>query len=293
MSNTIIVTMFIPLGRESWSGFERSDDDYINYFKEWAMIHNFMYIFTVPKYESKLLKIREDYGLKDKTKIIVFEDYLKCDEDLYLSIKKSMTNPCYINYRYNKNRPETQSHTYNYVMMLKYFCLKEVSEIVDSSNILVWHDFGWHYYNYDFNSSLNFSFIDKIQMYKVIEFDDNPIFNIIKWTKNYITGATIQLPCKYAKDFWHLMRESMLSLNRCGFCDQDQTILLMAYREKPDIFNIVDFKEYRDIFYSAIGKKNEYKEKEISIFRYKIHKFKLSLVNFFRRIKYALRQMYE
>ena len=40
------------------------------------------------------------------------------------------------------------------------------------------------------------------------------------------------------RDFILLAKESMLSLLRCGLCDDDQTIELMAYYERPELFEI-------------------------------------------------------
>lgn len=39
-------------------------------------------------------------------------------------------------------------------------------------------------------------------------------------------------------EFQKLARESMIALTKCGLCDDDQTISLMAYYENPSIFII-------------------------------------------------------
>ena len=52
------------------------------------------------------------------------------------------------------------------------------------------------------------------------------------------------------KTFYQLTNEAMLSLIRCGFCDDDQTIELMAYKERPDLFEIHDI----DFWYEGLSK---------------------------------------
>lgn len=291
MDQTVIVTMFIPLGRESWEGFNRTDDEYINYFKDWAMVENDLFVYTIPKYEKSIIKIREELGLKEKTHIKIFDDFLKCDYDLYSKMTSAMNNEIFKKFRYHNERPESVSAVYNYVMMLKYFCLNETACLVQTNTTLVWHDFGWHYEGYDFNHYINFDQFNKITMFNVDEIDDNPIFNIVKWTRNYITGAVLIVPGSLCNHFWQLMRSNMISLVRCGLCDQDQTILLMACRDDRENIAIIPFTSYRRLFYKAIKmpmidiKQGKYKYGKT------LYIVKNSVQNKIKKIKYGIRDM--
>ena len=54
-NNITIVTAFFPLKRENWSGFERPNNKYFEYFEFWAKIQNDMIIYT-DKESSKYIK---------------------------------------------------------------------------------------------------------------------------------------------------------------------------------------------------------------------------------------------
>jgi len=46
------------------------------------------------------------------------------------------------------------------------------------------------------------------------------------------------LPASLCSKLWELNMQSMLALNKVGLSDDDQLILLMSYREKPEIFEL-------------------------------------------------------
>ena len=85
-------------------------------------------------------------------------------------------------------------------------------------------------------------------------------------------------------EFWRLMRKCMISLNRVGLMDDDQTIILMSIREKPEIFDIhksywfTQFKEFGGehltVRENSIKKKNIFIElkNKISRYSYKMNK---------------------
>ena len=43
MSDITIVTAYFDIGRGNWNNSERGNNKYINYFKFWARIKNFIY----------------------------------------------------------------------------------------------------------------------------------------------------------------------------------------------------------------------------------------------------------
>ena len=111
--STIIVTAFIPLGRKAWKGFERSDDQYINYFRFWARLNNTLIVFTTPEYNDIVKSIREEYGLLNKTKIEIVNDYKTLDVELYNSIAMAMSNPFFNRFRLHNSNPEATNPDYN------------------------------------------------------------------------------------------------------------------------------------------------------------------------------------
>ena len=62
------------------------------------------------------------------------------------------------------------------------------------------------------------------------------IFEIVRNMNTYIQGCMIVAPDKLWIELWNLVRKNMVALNKVGLMDDDQTILLMAYRENSKIF---------------------------------------------------------
>ena len=92
MSEISIVTAFFDIGRKNWKGFERDNSTYANYFKFWARVKNHLIVYTEPKMAEQVKKIRADYGLLDKTTVIVIEDVRKLDEPIYNLICDVLSN---------------------------------------------------------------------------------------------------------------------------------------------------------------------------------------------------------
>ena len=80
---------------------------------------------------------------------------------------------------------------------------------------------------------------EKITMFSLKDDDNKPIFRIVQSYEVYIMGAPFILPSKLAAKFWNLINDSANSLLDCGFMDDDQTLMLMAYRKAPDLFDII------------------------------------------------------
>ena len=90
----------------------------------------------------------------------------------------------------------------------------------------------------EFDSTWEYAFSDKIHLFVVNEIDDKPIFEVIRQMSDYISGCPIIATAEKWEILWKLLRNAMLALNKCGLMDDDQTILLMVYRAKPDLFDI-------------------------------------------------------
>lgn len=54
----------------------------------------------------------------------------------------------------------------------------------------------------------------------------------------YSSGEIVVVPRHLMSEFVSLCRRAEISLADCGFSDDDQTILLMSYRTKPELFEL-------------------------------------------------------
>lgn len=125
MSEITIVTAYFDIGRDKWKGFERGNNKYINYFKFWAKINNKVIIYTSPEFEDEIKDIRKNFGLENRTKIIIINDFRDFDKDLYYRMKDAMNNDTALLFHKETHRPEAWSWDYNYIMMLKTYCIMD------------------------------------------------------------------------------------------------------------------------------------------------------------------------
>lgn len=144
----------------------------------------------------------------------------------------------------------------------------------------------------DFNFLWEYDFSPKIHLFTERPLDkERPIFDVVRSMDVYIRGNLMIAPDFLWKEFHTLSVNSMISLTRCGLCDDDQTISLMAYYENPDLFEI------HDVNYWYSGLKNfggEHflvkKEEPIKIKIYRKHKDKARFLLADGKIKKAFKE---
>ncbi|MFQ7565496.1 WlaTC/HtrL family glycosyltransferase [Clostridium perfringens] len=245
MEEITIVTAFFNINRESWNKFERGADQYLNYFSKWAKMKNKLIVFVEnEELAKKIIEVRNNYNLGKRTIVNIIDDYKDIDRDLYNSIKKVSQDNIHKEFRLLPNNPEVWNYNYDYIMLLKMWCVKEAIKNGQANGMVAWVDFGYNHggavidESSDFSFTWKYNFPEKINLFSVQDLDDRPIFDIVRSMDTYIMGTVIVGIDYLWNDFWLLMRESMMSLNKCGLMDDDQTVILMSYREKPEIFNI-------------------------------------------------------
>lgn len=248
MSEITIVSAYFDIGRKNWKGLKRDNNKYLEYFKFWARINNNIIVYTIPELVDDVLLIRKNFGLLNKTKVIAITDVTKCEKEIYIRMKKVAENKIFQTFHFHKEikHPESWSLDYNYITSLKsYFVYKAVSDF-NLKGTIAWLDFGFNHGGNlglvdknDFNFTWNYNFSNKIHLFAYQKININrPIFDIIRNLDTYIMGGIMIAPANLWQDFYHLSKQSILSLIRCGFCDDDQTIALMCYYEKPELFEI-------------------------------------------------------
>lgn len=245
MSEVTLITSMFNINRAEWSGFERSSEKYLNYFSYWARMKNKVVVYVDSKgMADAVLNIRKQYGLEEKTIIQIVDDYTKIDEELYLSIKKATENQIQIQSRLRPNNPESWNANYNYIMMLKTWCVVDSVKKGFTSADVAWIDFGFGHGDSNFVDASDFDFMwetdfnNKIYLFYIQPLDDRPIFDIIKSMDTYLMGPIIFGKAHLWENFYQLMRKSMMALNVSGLVDDDQVIMLMAYRSNPELFEM-------------------------------------------------------
>lgn len=239
-----IVTAFFDIGRASFSGKPRSNDVYAEYFRFWAKIKNRIVVYTDSVMAEKVKEIRNDYNLLDKTEIIIIDDVSSLEPKFLKRLELIDSTDDFKNYRYMDNSADNNPK-YNYIMFLKSWCVNDAVKKGYAKGHVAWLDFGFNHGGKIFYDENDFDYLwkapvcdDKITVFSLRPDDNKPIFRIIESYEVYMMGAPFIVPDFLASKFWELIKASMNSLLDCGFMDDDQTLMLMAYRKEPSIFDV-------------------------------------------------------
>jgi len=246
MGEITIVTAFFDIGRTNWSNSQRSNNKYIEYFKFWARIKNNLIIYTEKNFAEEIFNIRKSYGLENQTKVIIIDNILNCDKEIYDKIAKVMKSKIFRYFRKAPDNPESCCAEYNYITYLKSYFVTDAIHRGLTTEFVSWIDFGFNKNGADgypnaeeFNFFWQYNFAEKMHLFIIEEIGiDKPIFDIIRDMDSNIAGNCVIGPQKLWPFYHNLCRESMVSLTDCGFADDDQTIALMAYRKQPQIFEL-------------------------------------------------------
>jgi protein YibB len=245
MQNDItIVTAFFDIGRGNLPTTKhgrvlphyqhRSVDTYFDFFSKLAKIQNDMVIYTTPNFKDRILEIRSQYGLQDKTKVVTLESYLPDDfVESKNKIREIMDSPEYYGKVLN---PQLIEYWHDDYVLVNIFKSVYVTDAIDkglvTNDLVAWIDFGYvrddntippsNKWTYDFDR-------EKIHFFCQRQIDANrPINDIIYTGDVYIQGCHIVA----GREKWNTLKELVIyTLNLLienKLIDDDQTLLLMA-----------------------------------------------------------------
>lgn len=242
MSELTIVTAFFDIGRAGWKGYARGSDRYVSYFEHWARLQNRVILYSTPDICKKAMAVRERFGLADRTICIPVSSITDVDPMLYEKIKNAMAQKESWRFHKNLRNPESWNPLYNYMTDLKPYWVQDAVRRGLADGMVAWLDFGFNHggqffpFAEDFNYLWQYDFSQKIHIFLFKEMDELPIFRIVQNMDTYVQGGIIIAPSGLWKTLWEDFRGSILALAECGLADDDQLIMLMAYRRHPDLF---------------------------------------------------------
>ena len=116
MSNIKIVTAFFDIGRKDFEKFYRSNQQYFDYFKFWARIQNELVVYCAPENADAIFKIRQNYGLADKTTVIPIDDVFSIEPKMYQKMLEIENDVSFQDFRYRYHDP-TNYADYDYIVL--------------------------------------------------------------------------------------------------------------------------------------------------------------------------------
>jgi protein YibB len=264
MNDITIVTAFFDIGRGDWTPdkglphyLHRTTDTYFERFGHMAKLENPMVVYT-----SKDLVDRVKFLRQDRPTDILTIDFPNSFNVLRDEISKVQKNPEYlakINPMQVRN-PEYWNADYVVVNALKSsFVNRAIQGELINTDLIAWLDFGYcrekstlndvKKWQYSFNK-------DKIHFFNVRDYVEGTyIQDIISNNTVHMHGSMIVA----GKEMWPtlegLIHHSVNELLKNGLIDDDQTLMLMSYLQKPELFELhaikeespfIIFKEYQD-----------------------------------------------
>lgn len=278
-----IVTAFFDIGRKDFKSIPRSNEKYVEYFKFWARIKNNLIVYTDSVMAESVKKVRKEFGLLNKTKVIIIDDISTIEPEILEKMQLIEKNKYFLSFRYYENATENNS-LYNYVMLLKSWCIKDSVEKGYAKGQIAWLDFGYNHggkiftNEKEFDFEWKYKFADKITYFINNKLNDEPIFYLIQSFNLSIMGAPFIVPDYLAREHWNLMKQSLEELINCGFMDDDQILMIMSYRKKPEIFDLknsnwfMPIKDYGGNHLTIKNNANKISLKDRLLYKYRVHK---------------------
>ena len=150
-----------------------------------------------------------------------------------------------------------RSPKYVAINLLKsHFVDYAIANNLTPTNTCAWIDFGYCRPEVYCPPGMEWKFDteDQINLFCMNLFTHSkPIFEIVRTGEVYMQGCHIVAPKKYWSTLKQLVNDNLSTLFNVGLIDDDQTLLLMAYRSAPEIFKLnpasnddwfVIFKDY-------------------------------------------------
>lgn len=244
MARIKIVTAFFDINRQNSEKHPRTNDEYFNYFKFWARINNELVVYCESKHKDTVLKIRDEYGLKDKTEVVIVDDIYNIEGEIFNKMCQIENDVNYQNFRYLFHDPSNYAK-YDYIMLMKYWFVAQTAKNESDDCFVAWIDFGFNHGGKKYSDSNDFDFLwdydfpKKINLFCLCNPDGLSLIDCLQFQLDCVIGGSVIVPRFLCEKFWDDIKQSMLTLLDIGCIDDDQILLLMAYKRNPSLYSIV------------------------------------------------------
>ena len=253
-----VVTAFFDLGRGYWklpggkaSPFQRSLDQYFGYFAILARLKNPMVIFVSPEHAQPVLNLRKAAGLENITTVYTISSLFEIDQiqSLISEVQGKMTRAFQDWVRFPK-APECTQPAYVVLDALKsIFVDTAIAVRAVPCEQVAWLDFGYARDDncFDVTRSWRFDAGGKINLFHMRPLDDIPTFKVVQRGYVYFQGGCKIGPVSAWPAFSTAIDRALAGLLTSDLVDDEQTLLLMAWREDPSAYRVhpMDRRDWR------------------------------------------------
>lgn len=238
-----VVTAYFNIGRDSFKAVPRAEERYFEEFRFWARLRNPLVVFTEPRCALRVMEIRSEFGLADQTIIIEIEDIFAIEPQILERMRATSATAEFRDFRL---LPDATSGIadYSYLMLLKTWFLAQTVVRGHAGENVAWVDFSYNRGGLVHSNPSDYAFtwisepLERINLFLVNDYDERPIFEIVRQLSDCIMGSPIVAPSGLAGFLWESNRLKMESLLDVGFIDDDQLIQLMSYRAAPELYEL-------------------------------------------------------
>lgn len=238
-----IVTMLIDIGRQKWTHFRRSNDEYESYFRNLLSLKHDMIIFCESKFLHNIHSTRSN--MKEKTTIILIKL-----EELYMYkyldlLNKTIKTVGYGSKHPNPVCPEVCNPLYSLVTCSKVDILKRSLRYTDD-NHLIWLDAGIIRQQFDsskFNPTKALKVKDKVTMTglrSMTEMTPGTPEDFFNQYIDIIAGGMISIPRLLIKNFHKSYYKTVdNAIKNYPILLDDQDVHTLLAREQPEYYNFI------------------------------------------------------
>ncbi len=262
MNEITIVTAFFDIGRGNWTPnkglphyLQRTTDTYLERFGHMAKLENPMVIYTSKDMVEKIRALRQNRPTE-----ILTVDFPNSFVELRKEIERVQKDSSYqskINPMQVKN-PEYWNADYVLVNLLKSSFVNRALDVI-KTDLIAWIDFGYCREKSTLNNVKKWQYPfdkDKIHFFNLKDWKEGTFIQDVIFNNDvHITG-----PCIVAgRTMWpvleKLVHHNVNELLSNSLIDDDQTLLLMAYLQAPQYFELhkvseqdwfIAFKDYNE-----------------------------------------------
>ena len=208
-------------------------------------MRNNLIVYTQSLFADRILEIRRGFGLEEKTRIVIVDDFREKNADLYQRMCKIEKNPEYALWGINPKALSNRAD-YCYVTLMKFWCINEAARLVGDNAVLAWMDFGFNHGGDFYTCAEEFAFTWKseefftdrrIHLATMFSPDEVLLCESLQLKYVCVMGGVFIVPKELAGELWMLAKKSMEALVMLDAIDDDQQLLAMAYKYKPEIFS--------------------------------------------------------
>lgn len=244
MSEIKVVTAFFDIGRSDYDICKRTNDQYFEYFKFWARLRNHLVVYCESDDAERIIQIRREYGLEEKTTVITVDDFYSLESDIFKKMENIEASEEFQDFRYRYGDPSNKAK-YNYVMLMKWWCVANTAKNCSKDEYIAWLDFGYNhggerYINSeDFDFLWDYDFPQKINLFCLCNPDNMSLIDSLQFQTDCFIGHTAIIAQPLCELYWQYMKDAMKSLLRIGCMDDDQYLQLMVYKEHKEEHSII------------------------------------------------------